>query len=219
MKILLDAGHALTGAVGAHGNGFKEEVEARVIVSLLDQKLRAMGHKTVLCSCDNEKDANKQLQRIVAVANAHKDADLFVSIHFNAFAKESANGTETYSYSKSGIGHEYATKINNELVKLGFTNRGKKEAGYYVLRNTSCPAVLVETCFITNVNDMKKYNPHKVSDAIIKAITGQTVSVPQPEKIKYSVIAGTYNVKKNAEDMKKALEDKGFEAFIKTVKE
>ena len=177
MKILLDAGHALKGAVGAHANGMKEEVEARKIVSLLEQKLKKLGHKVVVCSCDVEPDTNRQLQRIVGIANAHKDADLFVSIHMNAFAKESANGVETFSYSKSGVGHEFATKVQKELVKIGYTDRGKKEAGFYVLRHTHSPAILVECGFITSSKDNKLHSPEKLSDAIVTGITGQTVKV------------------------------------------
>ena len=33
--------------------------------------------------------------------------------------------------------------------------RGVKEADFYVLKNTACPAVLVETVFIDNPNDAK----------------------------------------------------------------
>ena len=218
MKILLDAGHALEGAVGAHGNGLKEEVEARKIVSLVEQKLIKLGHKVVICSCDKEKDSNKQLQRIVAVANKHKDADLFVSVHMNAFAKESANGVETFSYSKKGKGHDFATKVQNELIKLGYTNRGKKEAGYYVLRHTAAPAILVEAGFITSKKDVSIHNPVKISDAIVTAITGQTTKVEEaPKKKMYRVVAGTFEDRKNAEEQMALLSVKGIQSFLTVI--
>ena len=213
--IFLASTSSLVGAVGAHGNGLKEEVEARKIVSLVEQKLKKLGHKVVICSCDKEKDGNKHLHRIVSVANAHKDADLFVSVHMNAFAKESANGVETFSYSKSGKGHDYATKVQNELVKLGYTNRGKKEAGFYVLRHTAAPAILVECGFITSKKDVSIHNPVKISDAIVLAITGQMVKVEEPTKeVLYRVVAGTYSDRKNAEAMVTQLSVKGVKSFI-----
>ena len=218
MKILLDAGHALEGAVGAQANGYKEEVEARKIVSAIEQKLRKLGHKVVVCSCDKEKDGNRQLQRIVAAANAHKDADLFVSIHLNSFENPNANGIETFSLSKKGKGHEYAVDIQDELVKLGYYNRKKKEANFYVLRHTHAPAVLVECGFITNVKDMKMFNPDKISSAIVKAITGQMVMVDEaPKKKMYRVVAGTFEDRNNAEQLVTQLSVKGVKSFITVI--
>ena len=219
MKFILDAGHALTGAVGAQANGYKEEVEARKIVSAVEQKLKSLGHKVVIASCDHEANANKQLQRIVAVANNHKDADLFISVHFNAFEDPKANGVEVYSYSKKGKGHEFAVDIQDELVKLGFTDRKKKEAGFYVLRHTICPAVLIETAFLTNADDMKKLNVDKVSSAIVKAVTGTEIAYKDdvPKQQMFRVVAGTYTNRQNAEIMQKKLKEKGFDSFLTIV--
>ena len=209
MKIILDAGHAVEGAVGARGNGYKEEVEARKIVDSLANKLRQQGHTVYIASCDKEKDDNKQLKKIVEKANKVQ-ADLFVSIHLNSFADPKANGVEVYSLGKSGTSHTYACKIQEELVKLGYYDRKKKEANFYVLRHTTAPAVLVETGFITNAADMKRYNVDKVSEAILKGITG-TSSKPN---VIFRVVAGSYSDRKNAENMMKLLESKGIKSFI-----
>ena len=47
-----------------------------------------------------------------------------------------------------------AACIQRQIVdRLGTLDRGVKEDKLFVLRYTSCPAVLVETAFIDNVHD------------------------------------------------------------------
>ncbi len=180
MFITGDAGHALVGAVGARGNGLKEEVEARKVLKRLGEMFIEHGHQFKDCKCDNEYDKDKQLGRIVTEANKHK-ADLFLSIHLNSYKNSEANGVETFSLSASGKGDAYARNIQNELVKaIGWTNRGKKEANFYVLRKTNAPAVLVELGFITNKSDMNKFNVEKIAKAIFKAITGTNYIESKP---------------------------------------
>ena len=49
-------------------------------------------------------------------------------------------------------------------------NRGLKRARFAVLRNTNCPAILVETGFISNRNEEKKLNTAAYRKEIAKAI-------------------------------------------------
>ena len=80
-------------------------------------------------------------------------ADILVSIHCNAF-NQKAKGTETFAYYGSRNGDALAHRIQSQIVtSLATTNRGVKEAGFYVLKHTKCTAVLVETAFIDNKGD------------------------------------------------------------------
>jgi len=102
-----------------------------------------------------------------------KECDLFISIHCNGNDNTSASGTEIYHCPGSTEGEKLARAILNEVlylqkVKKGrykndknlsnlwdFTNRGIKEADYYVLTNTDMTAVLCETLFMSNKEDLK----------------------------------------------------------------
>ena len=211
MLICLDAGHAINGAVGARGQRYKEEVETRRIVAHLERKFKALGHTVVICSCDTEQNANRQLEKIVNKANS-VNADLFISIHLNSYSSSSANGIETYSFSDSGVSHVYATKVQNELVKLGYTNRGKKQANFYVLRKTKAPAILVECGFITSPKDMNIYHPEAIADKIVCGVTGK---LPNEQKnIFYRVFSGSFKNKENALRLQNELKAKGYDSFI-----
>jgi len=158
-----------------------------------------------------------------------KDYDYFVSFHRNAFNKK-AHGVETFTYSKSSKkANELATKVQNNLVSLGFTDRGTKEANFHVLRETKAPAILVEMGFIDNLEDNKIFDSKR--NEIVKAITQAILSqlnieyldkkviakaVDKNTNVKrfYRVVTGSFAERSNAEDRIIELKKAGFESFI-----
>jgi hypothetical protein len=84
----------------------------------------------------------------VAIANSYRNA-VFVCIHFNATGRSGASGIETYFYSRDSL--PLASAIHYYVAGgAPSENRGVRRRGYYVLRNTRIPAVLVECGFLTN---------------------------------------------------------------------
>jgi hypothetical protein len=84
----------------------------------------------------------------VAIANSYRDA-IFVCIHFNSARRMGANGIETYFYSRESL--PLASAIHYYVAGGAPTsNRGVRRRGYYVLRRTRIPAILVECGFLTN---------------------------------------------------------------------
>lgn len=213
MIIGIDKGHALKGSVGAVGI-LNEVVENRAVGNRLISMLKEYGHTIVDCSVDEAYNSDSQLAGIVKKANAQK-LDLFVSIHFNSFSKESANGTETYTTANSSA-KAVAKRINDEVVaSCGFYNRGLKEESFYVLRNTTAPALLLEVCFITNQGDCNKYNAEKVAKAIFKGITGlDYVPKVTASGTQFRVVAGWYSNRTNAVNQQNNLKAKGFDSFL-----
>ena len=152
MRITINGGHYPgedSGAVGAAG--LQEAVVARDIMQRVSGYLRNVGYDVL-------KVQENELYQITDTSNAF-GADLFVSIHCNAAANTEAKGTETWYCNGSVGGERLATYIQSQIINtIGTVDRGIKNAtphvnGLYVLSNTDAVAVLVETAFISNVDD------------------------------------------------------------------
>jgi N-acetylmuramoyl-L-alanine amidase len=67
----------------------------------------------------------------------------------------------------------FAGYVQSELKKIGRYDRGVKQDGFLVLRNTTMPAVLIETGFLTNLDEeiflLAPENQSKMADAIFSA--------------------------------------------------
>lgn len=74
-------------------------------------------------------------------------------------------------YAISPRGRSIAQSVLSKIVDLGFRNRGVKNKGFYVLRNTKAPAILIEGCFIDSQRDMNLFNAEKMATAIVKGLT------------------------------------------------
>ncbi|MBW4672645.1 MAG: N-acetylmuramoyl-L-alanine amidase [Desmonostoc geniculatum HA4340-LM1] len=174
MKYGIDSGHNCPPDTGARGIKVEDnltlDVGNRVIT-----KLRALGHEVVVCKPSSASTVRESLSKRCATANASR-VDVFVSIHFNAFNRQ-ANGTEVFATSENG--RKIAKPVLDEIVKLGFFNRGVKSGSHlFVLKNTDMPAILVECCFIDSAKDMNLFNAETMANAIVKGLTGKLPSTP-----------------------------------------
>src|SRR6185295_5133008 len=80
--------------------------------------------------------------------------DLFVSIHHNADARGTHDINETQTYYKlgdDGPSLDAAASVHRYLVRnLGIDKQRIMPGNYHVLRNTTAPAILTESSYITN---------------------------------------------------------------------
>lgn len=164
-KIFIDAGHGGKDP-GSVGNGLKEKNITLAIALKIGQILELQGFDVYY---SRKTDVFLELQEIVRKANSTK-ADLFISIHTNAFNTQS-NGTESFTTATARASvKELSRNIVNALSsKLALVNRGHKEAKFTVIKNTTMPALLVETAFITNSNDALKLRDKQIEFAEIIA--------------------------------------------------
>lgn len=114
---------------------------------------------------------DKSTNNLKAAVNLSNDniADLFISIHLNSGG---GHGVEAYTWKGKQL--ERATKICKNLAKLGYTNRGVKDgSSLYVIKNTKCEAILIETCFVDNEADVELYRQlgyEKIAKAIKESL-------------------------------------------------
>jgi len=155
---LIDPGHGGpdTGAIGP--NHTYEKDNNLAIALALNDILKQAGAKTILT---RDKDISpavnysetEDLQARVNIANAAK-VDLFICIHNDANGKPEIQGTATY-YSEDNPQKSESIRLANSIQAatidtLQTNNRGLKEAGFYVLKHTTMPSILLETAFISN---------------------------------------------------------------------
>ena len=190
MKINVHAGHNPDGKTACGAVGLiKESTEARKVKKLVIQYLKSLGHTVYDCTCDNGTSQKDVLKKIVNKCNDH-NTDLDVSIHFNSDARDKkgngkSTGVEVLIQNSHSKAKSYATKICNEIAKLGFKNRGVKvRDNLYVLNKTKAPALLVECCFVDDKDDVKLYSADTMAKAIVKGITGKTVEEKKGTTVK-----------------------------------
>ncbi|NEO86376.1 MAG: cell wall hydrolase [Spirulina sp. SIO3F2] len=169
MKFGIDMGHNAPPDTGAVGWAKEDDLTKAVGNQVID-KLEALGHEVVNCTPRRASSVVDSLRRRVSTANA-RNVDLYVSIHFNAFNGR-ANGTEVFAASSAG--RRYAQPVLNQIINLGFYNRGVKNGShFFVLKNTNMPAILIECCFIDSWRDRNLYGTDAMVNAIVKGLTGQ----------------------------------------------
>lgn len=156
--IMLDPGHGGPD-VGAVGPTHTYEKNNTLAIALeLSDILKKAGAKVLFTrNNDSSPAANyseiEDLKARVELANKSK-ADLFISIHNDSFTNPEAQGTSVY-YSETNPKQleaaHLASNIRTAVIDTIQTkDRGLKEAGFYVLRYTDMPAILLETAFISN---------------------------------------------------------------------
>jgi len=164
-KICIDPGHGGSDP-GAVGQGLYEDTVNLQICNKLYTKLVNDGASV---KRTRSTDVYVSLQGRCDISN-NFGANRFVSSHCNAF-DGSAHGTETYCYSGgSANSFDLRNKVNPEIVShMGTTNRGVKTASFYVLVNTSAPAILGEVAFIDNAGDAAKLGSDTYRDYAARA--------------------------------------------------
>ena len=177
--VVLDAGHGGSdrGAVGPSG---LTEKEVTLAVALKTEERLLNAGAEVIMTRRTDRDvaspnASNTAELGARVATAPRDAEIFISIHCNAFSNPNSNGMETFYYSGSSASYRLAALLNEELQYYGgLNNRGIKSANFYVIKHTHCPSSLIELGFITNYEEESllasdEYQ-EKLAQAIVAAI-------------------------------------------------
>ncbi len=208
--ILLDAGHGGTdpGTVGAMGVAGPSEKKINLDLTLRVKRiLEEMGATVVTV---RETDVFYTLNERVDLIRKLQP-DLSISIHGNAMGITSdyskSSGFLTF-YSYNDV-QDAAGIINASVSEtMGYAKRTIRKANLSLTRLTACPAVLLESAFLTNPEDyeylLKESNREALANAIAKGAKAyiESVAVYEQKEQRYtvkkgdtlSIIAGRYGV-------------------------
>lgn len=160
IRIAIDPGHGGKdpGTQSLDTPKYQEKYLTLVTSMMLEKHLKRLGYSPFLT---RDRDVFIDLYKRVEIAE-EEQADLLVSIHYNAAPNRSAHGVEVYYYSK---GASSAKKVDSERLanqvldsvveQTEARKRGVRHGNFAVIREPKMPAVLVEGGFVTNRDEMR----------------------------------------------------------------
>lgn len=207
-KVFLGIGHG-GNEPGAVANGLKEKDVNLVIGLACRDELERHGVEVLMSRYKDEEDG---LREEIRECNAY-GPDLAGDIHNNAGG---GDGAEAFYHYKGGTGKILAENVLAEIVAIGQNSRGAKirtENGvdyYGFIRETDCPAVIIECAFLDNKKDVQIIDTEAEQKAMGVAIAKgflKTLGIAyQPEKKPMKLVEGNtlYTVQLSNETTKKA---------------
>jgi N-acetylmuramoyl-L-alanine amidase len=167
--VVNDPGHGGHDKGGQWGLVYEKHLALDTSVRL-ENELKKRGFRTVLT---RRSDYFISLPERVRIASRYSDA-IFVSVHYNYTWKQGVSGLETFYH--SGQSHALAAFVHQGMMsKVRVVNRGVKFARYYVIRNTSCPSILVEGGFVSNAAERGRMKSAWFRQALAEGIANGIV--------------------------------------------
>ncbi len=186
--IVLDPGHGGVDGGTSDKSGLLEK-NINLDVALKLRKILVKSDIRVIMTRDKdvslEKKSNINSSRYRRDLDARKNIinrnrpNAFISIHVNSFAQaRSARGIQIYYFPSSEESKRLAElvcqSINKNLyqkhLKLTSVKAKIIPEDYYILRETGYPGILIETGFITNLEDKKLLKNSTFKEELAKAI-------------------------------------------------
>ena len=178
VTVVLDAGHGGFdgGAVGTD-TGVQEAGINLAVTRLVAEGLEQAG-LTVLLTRDSEEalgsDKQADMRQRKKILSA-PEVDLVVSIHMNKFSDRSVSGPMVFYMKGSLPGQAFAECMVAAVCQaIGRPNRIANPGDYFVIRECSAPAVIVECGFLSNAADeallQDSSHQKKLADGIVQGV-------------------------------------------------
>lgn len=163
--IYLDSGHGGYES-GAVSGGVQEKTINLQTARRIEKLLKDAGYRVKMSRTN---DTRLSLSQRAQEAN-RLNADIFLSVHYNAF-RGTSQGIETFYYNQSGStnnsqannpqritnSRNLARNIHNNLLRRsGAVDRGVRTANFHVIRETKMPAVLLELGYMDHAGERAK---------------------------------------------------------------
>lgn len=218
MKVFLGVGHGGSDPGAVANNTKEKDLNLSIALACRDELLR----HGISVKMSRTKDESDPLSDEIRECNAF-GPDLAVSIHNNAGG---GDGAEVFYHYGGGKSKVLAENVLSEIEKVGQNSRGAKirknsngKDYYGFIRETSCPAIIVECAFVDNARDLQilatEGDRGSMGVAIAKGILKTLgVEFEAERRTLYRVQVGAYLLKDNAVAMQKKIKAVGFDAFI-----
>lgn len=185
MKILIDSGHGKNTSGKCSPDGvLREWAWNKDCAQIVIETLKGKGYDVILI---NPEDEDISLSERVNRVNKYGKDSILISIHINAAGNGnkwmSARGWSVWTSVGQTKSDTLATLIFAEAEKQWGSKRVRKdmsdgdvdyEDGFYILRKTVCPAVLVEHFFMDNKEDYdylcSPNSLYECSDVIVNGV-------------------------------------------------
>lgn len=182
--ITLDAGHGGfdPGKVGCAGS---KEKDINLAITLKLKKILERSGYTVVLTRDTDtalctgEESNKKMTDLKARVDCIEQSGcaLAVSIHQNSYSA-GTSGAQVFYYAPAGGSQEseqkrFAGILQNTIRdRIGDGNRRveKGNSSYYMLKNISCPFVIVECGFLSNPSEEALLNDESYQTQMAQAV-------------------------------------------------
>lgn len=172
--IVVDAGHGGPdgGAVGTETGVVEAGLNLEVAMRLAD-RLTERGMVVIMTRVDEDAlgpTKRADVDERIEIFN-QKEVDLVVSVHMNKFPDRSVSGARAYYMTGSEQGSKLAQSVIDAINDAtGAPHRLANPGDYFVVRECSCPAVLVECGFLSNAADEQLLQQSDYQDTLADAI-------------------------------------------------
>lgn len=152
VTVMIDPGHG--GNDPGTTSGTVDEKDITLDIALLVKEYLEECNVSVLLTREDDTYIDKYDR--AELAN-EKNVDLFVSIHCNYLEDNPGiSGVETYYMENARNGMEFATAVHNNILSVtGANDMYVRTNDFVVIKNTLMPAILVETGYLSNAEDVR----------------------------------------------------------------
>lgn len=177
--IVIDVGHGGSdpGKVGI--GGIKEKDVNLAIACYLRDYLLAQDYTVYMtrdtdCDLSDPSVSNKKRSDLNHRIQFTKDkkAACLISIHQNSYPDTIQHGAQTFYYQGRNEDKAFAQLIQESLLALDSTNTRqiKSTDSYYILKNASIPAILIECGFLSNPEETARLTDSNYQKELAYAI-------------------------------------------------
>ncbi|NQV52828.1 MAG: N-acetylmuramoyl-L-alanine amidase [Flavobacteriales bacterium] len=155
LKVIIDAGHGGKDPGNQAENATEKDI-TMAISKVLALLLRSQGYEVV-----ETRNGDDFVPLTDRVGMSHSNSDeLLISLHLNASENDNARGVEMFIPTEAHPYHDLSKHFGNEVGRVlneeAVLNRGMKTAEFYVLKQSTCPSILVELGFMSSPLELKR---------------------------------------------------------------